>query len=124
MNKPNSAFTARKLLSITLLGLLMLLLLSLAGLFLSVVAVHYFGGIQALEAWRDQHYDSLLAWRLCLYGLIALGWLKVKQKRTSSVATGAVDATGDRDRVLRRFSHSSLAAEKRWPRPTLQPLVQ
>ncbi|HBO0353267.1 TPA: hypothetical protein L4539_006478 [Pseudomonas aeruginosa] len=93
MNKPNSAFTARKLLSITLLGLLMLLLLSLAGLFLSVVAVHYFGGIQALEAWRDQHYDSLLAWRLCLYGLLAFGWLKVKQKRAFPAA--------QRPRILR-----------------------
>ncbi|AKE72161.1 hypothetical protein JOY19_01140 [Pseudomonas aeruginosa] len=96
MNKPNSqnsALTARKLLSATLLGVLMLLLLSLAGLFLSVVAVHYFGGIQAFETWRDQHYDSLLAWRLCLYGLIALGWLKVKQKRTFSAA--------QRTRILR-----------------------
>ncbi|MGZ8064208.1 hypothetical protein [Pseudomonas aeruginosa] len=85
--------TTRKLLGQLLVGVLMVIGLAVVGTLLSLFALNHFGGIQAFETWRDQHYDSLLAWRLCLYGLIALGWLKVKQKRTFSAA--------QRTRILR-----------------------
>ncbi|EPK5793112.1 TPA: hypothetical protein SL585_004623 [Pseudomonas aeruginosa] len=74
----------RKLLGQLLVGVLMVIGLAVLGTLLSLFALNHFGGIQGLEAWRQSNYWSLFSWRALLYCVLAITWIRVKQRKELS----------------------------------------
>lgn len=76
--------STRKLLGQLLVGVLMVIGLAVLGTLLSLFALNHFGGIQGLEAWRQSNYWSLFSWRALLYCVLAITWIRVKQRKELS----------------------------------------
>ncbi|MBU4634047.1 hypothetical protein I8747_14710 [Pseudomonas chlororaphis subsp. aurantiaca] len=62
------------------MAVLCLFLLSTVVILLNAVLSRFFGGVQAWQAWRIDHYWHLLAWRLVLYTGLAIAWFKTKAR--------------------------------------------
>jgi H+/Cl- antiporter ClcA len=73
-----SHFTARKAIVWLLASLGMIVLLSILAALLGSVVMQVFGGIEQWQQWRIENYWTLLAWRLCLYTVLVLLWLRLK----------------------------------------------
>ncbi|EKF8201895.1 hypothetical protein NTA43_12675 [Pseudomonas aeruginosa] len=76
--------STRKLLGQLLVGVLMVIGLAVLGTLLSLFALNHFGGIQGLEAWRQSNYWSLFSWRALLYCVLAIAWIRIKQRKELS----------------------------------------
>ncbi|MBI7467857.1 hypothetical protein DZA01_30300 [Pseudomonas aeruginosa] len=76
--------TTRKLLGQLLIGVLIVIGLAVVGTLLSLFALNHFGGIQGLEDWRQSNYWSLFSWRALLYCVLAITWIRVKQRKELS----------------------------------------
>jgi hypothetical protein len=57
-----------------------LLVFSALAVLLTIACLRLFGGMEAWQQWRIDHYGSLLAWRLALYISLAVVWLKLKAR--------------------------------------------
>lgn len=66
--------SARALLSFSWPVLLTIMLVTI---FLAVIA-QVFGDLDRFREWQRAHYGYMLAWRLMVYAVIALGWFKIR----------------------------------------------
>lgn len=71
---------ARRVIRGTLVTVICLFLLSALAIILNAVLFRFFGGVQAWQEWRIDHYWHLLAWRLALYTGLAITWFKLKTR--------------------------------------------
>jgi hypothetical protein len=71
---------SRKVAQGTLVGLILLFVLSALAIALNAVLLRFFGGVQQWQEWRIDHYWHLLAWRLTLYTGLTVIWFKLKAR--------------------------------------------
>lgn len=75
-----STLTARKVAVWLLASLGMIVLLSLLAVLLGTVIMQFFGSVERWQQWRIENYWILLAWRLCLYVVLVMLWLRLKAR--------------------------------------------
>lgn len=61
-------------------GLLISLIMLLASVALGVIALNHLGVFEIWLRWRGDNYLMLLAWRVFLYAVVIVGWLKVRDR--------------------------------------------
>lgn len=71
---------ARKITVALLATLGALLLFSMLAILLNLVLMQFFDSVRQWQQWRMDHYVHLLAWRLTLYGVLVVFWLKLKAR--------------------------------------------
>jgi len=54
--------------------------LILVSIVLSMIVINHLGGVELWLNWRQDNYLWLLAWRICLYVMLATFWLKLKSR--------------------------------------------
>ena len=54
--------------------------LILVSIVLSMIVINHLGGVELWLNWRQDNYLWLLAWRVCLYVMLATFWLKLKSR--------------------------------------------
>lgn len=77
MEQHNAKFTLLKQVGI---GLLISLIMLLASVALGVTALNHLGVFENWLRWRSDNYLMLLAWRVFLYAVVIVGWLKVRDR--------------------------------------------
>lgn len=77
MGHHNAKFTLIKQVGI---GLLISLIMLLASVALGVIALNHLGVFENWLRWRSDNYLLLLAWRVFLYAVVFVGWLKVRDR--------------------------------------------
>lgn len=77
MEQHNAKFTLLKQVGI---GLLISLIMLLASVALGVIALNHLGVFENWLRWRGDNYLMLLAWRVFLYAVVIVGWLKVRDR--------------------------------------------
>ena len=73
-----------------------------AGAVISLLGVHFMGGVQGFDGWLADHRFHLLAWRLALYGATFIGWRWMRMRLLHREPDAAMR--------LRRCELSALAA--------------
>ncbi|QHC91398.1 hypothetical protein [Pseudomonas chlororaphis] len=71
---------SRRAVRATVATVLCLIVLSTLLILLNAVLFRVFGGVEAWQTWRIDHYWHLLAWRLTLYTGLAVAWFKLKSR--------------------------------------------
>lgn len=77
MEQHSTKFT---LLKQVVIGLLISLVMLVASVALGVVAMNHLGVFENWLRWRGDNYLLLLAWRVFLYAVVIVGWLKVRDR--------------------------------------------
>lgn len=67
------------------IGLLTLFVISIGTLLFSALLMHVFDDVEQFHQWREDNYGYLLAWRLTLYSVVTLFWLKLKARLSLSM---------------------------------------
>jgi len=62
------------------IGLLISLIMLVASVVLAVIALNHLGVFENWLRWRGDNYLMLLAWRVFLYAVVIVGWLKVRDR--------------------------------------------
>jgi len=77
MEQHNGKYTILKQVAV---GLLISLIMLVASVALGVVALNHLGVFENWLRWRGDNYLMLLAWRVFLYAVVIVGWLKVRDR--------------------------------------------
>lgn len=77
MEQRSAKFTLLKRVTI---GLLISLIMLVASVVLAVIALNHLGVFENWLSWRGDNYLMLLAWRVFLYSVVIVGWLKVRDR--------------------------------------------
>lgn len=77
MEQHSAKFTLLKRVTI---GLLISLIMLVASVALGVIALNHLGVFENWLRWRGDNYLLLLAWRVFLYAVVIVGWLKVRDR--------------------------------------------
>lgn len=63
-----------------LIGLGVFLAVFVLAVSMSAALLRLFDSVQQWQQWRADYYWPLLAWRLLLYAVLTVGWLKLKAR--------------------------------------------
>jgi hypothetical protein len=91
MEQHSAKFTLLKRVAI---GLLISLIMLVTCVVLAVIALNHLGIFENWIRWRGDNYLMLLAWRVFLYAVVIVGWLKVRDRLPMDQS----DATSNRRR--------------------------
>lgn len=47
---------------------------------INLIGIRLVGSVGAWNEWLDQHQEHLLSWRLCLYGVLAYTWWRMRRR--------------------------------------------
>ncbi|ASE21879.1 hypothetical protein D3X12_29105 [Pseudomonas protegens] len=61
-------------------GLALCVLLMIVCVVISLIALNNLGAMESWSAWRSNNYLTMLLWRLFLYSLIVVVWLRLKRQ--------------------------------------------
>lgn len=54
---------------------------------INLVGISIVGDVSAWSRWLDNNADYFLVWRLCLYGAVCYGWLRMRRRLSRDADT-------------------------------------
>ncbi|MBC2659063.1 hypothetical protein H7A76_26800 [Pseudomonas sp. MSSRFD41] len=67
-------------------GLALCVFLMIVCVVISLIALNNLGAMETWSTWRSNNYLTMLLWRLLLYSLIVVAWLRLKRQLPSPSA--------------------------------------
>jgi len=73
-------------------GLLWAVALVVAAVGANIAGIHFLGSVAGWERWLAASSGYFFAWRLCLYGATACGWMWMRRRLLAREAENGADA--------------------------------